>query len=222
MCIKNMLCKWIRSFSRRSRLKPEVDETLKQYSIQNNKESIENVVNSQKRIWVEIGFGSGENMLYQALNESDLLFIGCEPYLKGVSKLLSNIEKHNIKNILIWTEDARELIENFPDNSVERFFILFPDPWPKRSHNKRRLINTEFLNLLAKKMLMTGEILIATDHPDYAEWIALHIKQCNFLSYRETDFSNCPFTKYHKKALKYQRKVRFFKISISLKQSTVT
>lgn len=92
-------------------------------------------------------------MLYQVLNEPDLLFIGCEPYLKGVSRLLTNIEIQNIKNILMWTEDARELIANFPDNSVERFFILFPDPWPKRSHNKRRLINTEFLNLLAKKYL---------------------------------------------------------------------
>ncbi len=149
--------KWIRSFSRRSRLKPDVDEILERYSIQNSKKSIEEIINSHKRIWVEIGFGNGENMLYQVLNEPDLLFIGCEPYLKGVSRLLTNVEIQNIKNILIWTEDARELIANFPDNSVERFFILFPDPWPKRSHNKRRLINTEFLNLLAKKILMTGD-----------------------------------------------------------------
>ncbi|MDR2831894.1 MAG: tRNA (guanosine(46)-N7)-methyltransferase TrmB [Rickettsiales bacterium] len=206
--------KWVRSFSRRSRLKPDVDETLEKYSIQNSKKSIEEIINSQKRIWVEIGFGSGENMLHQALNETNLLFIGCEPYLKGVSNLLANIEAHNIKNILIWTEDARELIANFPDNSVERFFILFPDPWPKRGHNKRRLINTEFLNLLAKKMLSTGEIFIVTDHQDYAEWITLHIKQCNSLTYRENDFISCTFTKYHRKALKDQRKVRSFKVSV--------
>lgn len=212
MLFKNS--KWIRSFSRRSRLKSDVDEILEKYSIQNSKESIEKIVNSQKRIWVEIGFGNGENMLHQMLNETDLLFIGCEPYLKGVSRLLINIEAYNIKNILIWTEDARELIANFPDNSVERFFILFPDPWPKRSHNKRRLINTEFLNLLAKKILITGEIFIATDHQDYAEWIASHIKQCNSLIYREDDFTSYTLTKYHKRALKDQRKVRFFKVSV--------
>ena len=97
MLFKNS--KWIRSFSRRSRLKPDVDEILEKYSIQNSKESIEKIVNSRKRIWVEIGFGNGENMLYQVLNEPDLLFIGCEPYLKGVSRLLTSIEIQNIKNI---------------------------------------------------------------------------------------------------------------------------
>lgn len=205
--------KWIKSFSRRSKLKPSVDKILEQYSIHNSKESIEKIISSQKRVWVEIGFGSGENMVYQAKNETDLLLIGCEPYLRGVSNLLVNIEKYSITNILLWTEDARKLIINFPDNSIERFFILFPDPWPKRGHNKRRLVNTEFLNLLAKKMLKTGDISIATDHQDYAEWIVSHVKQCNRLIYRETDFSNHPITKYHKKALQCQSEVRFFKIS---------
>ncbi len=203
--------KWIRSFSRKSRLKSDI---LEKYSIQNSRESIKKIVSSQKRIWIEIGFGNGENMLHQVFNETDLLFIGCEPYLKGVSCLLKNIEAHSIKNILIWTEDARELIANFPDNSVEKFFILFPDPWPKRSHNKRRLINTEFLNLLAKKILVTGEIFIATDHQDYAEWIELHIKQCNSLTYKEDSFANYTLTKYHRKALEYQRKIKFFKVSV--------
>ncbi|WP_353287373.1 tRNA (guanosine(46)-N7)-methyltransferase TrmB [Wolbachia endosymbiont (group B) of Gerris lacustris] len=208
--------KWIRSFSRRSRLKLNV---LEKYSIQNSRESIKKIISSQKRIWVEIGFGNGENMLYQVFNETDLLFIGCEPYLKGVSSLLKSIEAYSIKNILIWTEDARELIANFPDNSVEKFFILFPDPWPKRSHNKRRLINTEFLNLLAKKILITGGIFIATDHQDYAEWIELHIKQCNSLIYKEESFPNYTLTKYHRKALEYQRKIKFFKVSVMSKMT---
>lgn len=90
--------KWIRSFSRRSRLKLNV---LEKYSIQNSKESIKRIVSLQKRIWLEIGFGNGENMLHQVFNEPDLLFIGCEPYLKGVSSLLKSIEAHSIKNILI-------------------------------------------------------------------------------------------------------------------------
>jgi len=192
---------------------------LEKYSIKNSKESIKKIVDLQKRIRVEIGFGNGENMLHQAFNESDLLFIGCEPYLKGVSSLLKSIEAHSIKNILIWTEDARELIVNFPDHSVEKFFILFPDPWPKRSHNKRRLINTEFLNLLAKKILVTGEIFIATDHQDYAEWIELHIKQCNSLTYKEGSFPNYTLTKYHRKALEYQRKIKFFKVSVMSKMT---
>ncbi|MDN5248235.1 MAG: tRNA (guanosine(46)-N7)-methyltransferase TrmB [Wolbachia endosymbiont of Tyrophagus putrescentiae] len=205
--------KWIKSFSRRSRLKPVINEVLDKYSIQNSKEYIEKVVDSQKRIWLEIGFGSGENMLYQAQNETDVLLIGCEPYLKGVSKLLTNIENNNIENILIWIDDARKLIINFPDNSIERFFILFPDPWPKRSHNKRRLINAEFLALLAEKMLNSGNITIATDHQDYAEWIISHIKQCHHLTYKEENFVNFPVTKYYKKALNCQHKVKFFKVS---------
>lgn len=204
--------KWIKSFSRRSRLNPSTDKVFEQYSIQSSQGSIEKIINSHKRIWVEIGFGSGENMLHQAKNEAEVLLIGCEPYLKGVLNLLMDIKKHDITNILIWIEDARKLLINFPDNSIERFFILFPDPWPKRSHHKRRLINIEFLNLLTKKMLKTGKMLIATDHQDYAKWIISHIEQCHCLMFTETDFSNCPITKYHKKALKYQHEVRFFTV----------
>lgn len=182
-------------------------------SLKNNKESIEKIVNSHNRIQIEVGFGRGENILYQALNEPDVLFIGCEPYLRGVYSLLVNIEKYNIKNILIWIEDARELIANFPDKSIENFFILFPDPWPKRRHHKRRLINKEFLNLLAKKMIDTGGIFIATDHQCYSEWIMLHVKECSFLIYTENDYCNLPITKYHQRALKLQHKIRFFKLS---------
>lgn len=203
---------WIKSFARRSGLNPSVDKALEKYSIHNDKESIAKIIASQKNIQVEIGFGRGENILHHALNKPDVLFIGCEPYLKGVSNLLISIEKYDIKNILVWVEDARDLVVNFPDNSIEKFFILFPDPWPKRNHNKRRLINVEFLTLLSKKMLKTGSVLIATDHQSYAEWIALHINQCDFLTCTNDDFIDHLFTKYHKKALKAQRKIHYFKI----------
>ena len=206
--------KWIRSFARRSGLKPNADKLMEKYSIHGDQESIAKIVASQKKIQVEIGFGWGENILHHALSKPDVLFIGCEPYLKGVSDLLINVEKHDVKNLLVWTEDARNLVVNFPDNSIEKFFILFPDPWPKRSHNKRRLVNAELLTLLSKKMLKTANILIATDHQDYAEWIALHIKQCGFLTYTNDDFIDHPVTRYHKKALRVQRKIHYFNISI--------
>ncbi|WP_168464153.1 tRNA (guanosine(46)-N7)-methyltransferase TrmB [Wolbachia endosymbiont of Ctenocephalides felis wCfeT] len=206
--------RWIRSFARRSRLSPENDKMLGKYSIQGDKESIKKIIGLQSKICIEIGFGNGEHILYQALNQPDVLFIGCEPYLKGVSHLLTSVVKHDLKNILVWIEDARKLIVNFPDKSIEKFFIFFPDPWPKRSHNKRRLINAEFLNLLTKKMSITGETLIATDHPGYAEWIELYIAQCNDTTYTQDDFGSYALTKYHRKALQAQRKVRFFRVLV--------
>ncbi|MBV0899895.1 MAG: tRNA (guanosine(46)-N7)-methyltransferase TrmB [Wolbachia endosymbiont of Fragariocoptes setiger] len=206
---KDLHKKWIKSFSRRSKLSPDVKKVLNKYLIDENQ--IENISKIRKQIWVEVGFGSGENIFHQAQNHTDILLIGCELYLKGVTKLLINIEEHDVRNILIWIEDARWLINNFQDNSIERFFIFFPDPWPKRNHHKRRLINYDFLSLLAKKM--TKDILIATDHQNYAEWIKTHLQGCHFLSYKEDDFSHFPTTKYHQKAIDQGHKIRFFRAS---------
>ena len=131
---------------------------------------------------LEIGFGYGENILHNALLNPDINYVGCEVYFNGISNLLQQIDNQSIQNISIWPGDARVLLEKLPKNIIEKTYILFPDPWPKRKHHKRRLISNEFLLLLANKMKLQGEIIIATDNSDYATWIE-RTMTCTNLSY---------------------------------------
>jgi tRNA (guanine-N7-)-methyltransferase len=123
------------------------------------------------KLAIEIGFGGGEHLLAQAAHNPDTLFIGCEPFINGVAKCLAGIDQQKLKNIRLITRDARELVEKMPAECVDSAFILFPDPWPKLRHNKRRLVNPETLHMLARIHKKGGRLLIATDHVDYSEWI---------------------------------------------------
>ncbi|GHM58078.1 MAG: hypothetical protein sL5_02290 [Candidatus Mesenet longicola] len=202
----------IKSFARRSTLKESDKELLDKYVVNNSKEWMEKTI-FQKRVWLDIGFGSGENTAAQAIGNQDIIIIGCEPYLKGISSLLKKIEQNNIKNILIWPDDVKKIIINIADCILEKVFILFPDPWQKRAHNKRRLINAEFLKLLAKKMISKGEVIISTDYPEYAKWMQKEIEKSSAFTYtkiNENEVENYAETKYHKKAIKEQ--VIFFKL----------
>lgn len=120
---------------------------------------------------LEIGFGGGEHLLAQAAHHPETLFIGCEPYLNGVAKCLVGIDAQKLRNVRLFMGDARTLIEALPDASLDSVFILFPDPWPKVRHHKRRLINHELLKMLARIHRSSGRLLIATDHVDYSLWI---------------------------------------------------
>ncbi|MFM9890632.1 MAG: tRNA (guanosine(46)-N7)-methyltransferase TrmB [Rickettsiales bacterium] len=122
-------------------------------------------------ISLEIGFGGGEHLLAQAAHRPDTLFIGCEPFINGVAKCLAGIEQQKLGNIRLHPRDARELILALPDACVNEIFILFPDPWPKLRHQKRRLVNAETLAMLHRIHKPGGRLLIATDHVDYSEWI---------------------------------------------------
>lgn len=122
-------------------------------------------------LWLEVGFGGGEHLAHQADLHPEIQFIGCEPYVNGIAGLLSHIEEHKLSNIRIYTDDARDLINSLPDASLGRVFILYPDPWPKNRHHKRRLISTEFLDSLARTMKSGAELRLATDSADYAAWM---------------------------------------------------
>lgn len=124
---------------------------------------------------LEIGFGGGEHLAAQAARHPEVGFIGCEPFMDGVSKLIADIQERNLKNIRIHAEDARSLLDRLPEAGLSAVYILFPDPWPKRRHHKRRLVNAELLSLLARVMRPGGTLLIATDHADYTEWMLLHL-----------------------------------------------
>jgi tRNA (guanine-N7-)-methyltransferase len=122
-------------------------------------------------LYLEIGFGGGEHLIHQATQHPHVGFIGCEPYVNGIAGLLAHIHEHKVQNIRIFPDDVRTLLEVLPDASLARVFILYPDPWPKARHHKRRLISTEFLDSLARVMKPGAELRLATDWEDYATWM---------------------------------------------------
>jgi tRNA (guanine-N7-)-methyltransferase len=119
-------------------------------------------------VWLEIGFGGAEHLVWQARHNSGVTLIGCEPFEDGVMKALDAIEQGLLDNILIHMGDARDVLRWLPDASIARAFVLFPDPWPKRKHQKRRLVNPSTLALLARVLRSGAELRFGTDIGDYA------------------------------------------------------
>jgi tRNA (guanine-N7-)-methyltransferase len=121
-------------------------------------------------VWLEIGFGGGEHLAAQAARHPDTLLIGCEPFLNGVASALRHIEEGGLKNVRLHADDARDVMTALPDASLDRVMILFPDPWHKARHNKRRLIQPEFAVELARVLKPGGRLRFVTDWKDYAGW----------------------------------------------------
>ncbi len=121
-------------------------------------------------VWLEIGFGGGEHLAAQARTRADVGLIGCEPFINGVARLLSEIEAAGLTNIRLFDDDARLLLDALPDACLGRVFLLFPDPWPKARHHKRRFVNPRNLDRLARVTADGAEIRIATDHMGLAAW----------------------------------------------------
>ena len=123
-----------------------------------------------KEVWLEIGFGGGEHMAAQAARRPDVLVIGCEPFLNGVASALRHVDEGGLKNVRIHADDARDLVDALPDASVDRVLILFPDPWHKARHNKRRLIQDETAQAFVRILKPGGRLRFVTDWKDYADW----------------------------------------------------
>ena len=121
-------------------------------------------------VWLEIGFGGGEHLAEQAARHPDVLLIGAEPFLNGVASAVRHIEERALGNVRLHPGDVRELIEALPEGSVDRLFILFPDPWPKARHHKRRLVTDGFVEATARVLRPGGRLRFATDWRDYAAW----------------------------------------------------
>ena len=121
-------------------------------------------------ICLEIGFGGGEHLLAQAAAKPDVGFIGCEAFVNGMAKMLAGIEARGIANVRLHFGDAIELLQWLPDASLARVDLLYPDPWPKRRHWKRRFVQDESISALARVLRAGGEFRFATDIVDYAAW----------------------------------------------------
>lgn len=119
---------------------------------------------------LEIGFGGGEHLVAQAAAHPEARFIGVEPFLNGIASCLRHIEGAGVANVRLHQGDARDVIARLPAASLDLVYILFPDPWPKARHHKRRLIQREFLDELARVLRSGAEVRFATDWANYAGW----------------------------------------------------
>lgn len=127
------------------------------------------------RIALEIGFGSGENLLREALAAPATGFIGCEPFVNGLAAALAAIEAHGVRNVRLHPGDAVELLDWLPEASLARIDLLYPDPWPKLRHRKRRFVSDANVARLARALAPGGRFRFATDIADYAEWTLLRL-----------------------------------------------
>ncbi len=149
----------------------KIDSFFPKFKIEiDNSENLLGFPQNNKKLFFEIGFGYGEHTVHQALLNQDCNIIGCETYINGVLSLLDKIENAKVENIKIFNGDARLLLEKLPNNSIDKIFILFPDPWPKKRQNKKRIINEDFLQLIQSKLKKEGILFFASDILDYVEW----------------------------------------------------
>jgi tRNA (guanine-N7-)-methyltransferase len=166
---------------------------------------------------LEVGFGGGEHLVWQAAQRPNSVFFGAEPFLNGVAKLTQAIEREGLSNIRILHGDARPLIEALPASRLSRIYVLHPDPWPKTRHFKRRMISPWFFKEAARLLSSGGELRVATDIPDYARWTLMHAQNApafEWTAERADDWrlrpDDWPQTRYEKKARAEGRPPAYF------------
>lgn len=123
-----------------------------------------------EKIWLEIGFGDGEQLSFQAANNPGIGMIGCEPFINGVSALCRDIQEKSLQNVRIFQDDARLLLARLAPRSLDRCCLLNSDPWPKTRHHKRRFVQQETLDTLHRLLKPGAEFRMSTDHPGLAAW----------------------------------------------------
>jgi len=160
-------------------------------------------------VWIEIGFGGGEHMVHQATDNPDVGMIGCEPYINGVATLLGKIRRVGLTNIRIHPGDARDLFDVLPDASVSRAFLLYPDPWPKKRHHRRRFVTAEHLRPLRRVLEQGAEFRVATDVSDYERQSREEVPEHRFVLLEETPWDDWIPTRYERKALREGRTPRY-------------
>ena len=206
----------VRSGRITSSQKKSIQTLWAEYGIELEKEqsNFKKIFGFKKRILVEIGFGSGESLLYLAKNYKNFSFLGIEVYLSGIGSVLRRAKKQGIQNLKIINGDAQRAFENFIEKgSIEAIIIFHPDPWPKRKHHKRRLLNESFIENIHKALKKGGCFYIKTDWQEYSEIIQKKIEESQNWSKMEEGelpsvLNSIPNSKYEIKALERGEKVR--------------
>ncbi|MDQ2878867.1 MAG: tRNA (guanine(46)-N(7))-methyltransferase TrmB [Pseudomonadota bacterium] len=167
---------------------------------------------------LEIGFGAGEHLAGQAAARPDHGFIGCEPFLNGMVGALGHIRDAALANVRLHMGDALEVIERLPDASLDRVYLLHPDPWPKARHAKRRMVNHGSLDLIAAKLKPGCQFRLGTDDPTYCRWAMMVLNQrrdFRWMAESAADFlvrpADWPETRYERKARRHDREVWYFR-----------
>lgn len=167
--------------------------------------------------WLEIGFGGAEHLLWQAETHPDVTLLGVEPFLNGVAKAVKGISDKELTNIRLHRGDARDVLAVLPDNTLERVFVLFPDPWPKVRHHKRRIINETFIAELHRVIKPGGKFRFASDIIHYVDWTLMRMKAHGGFDWpakQQADWrerpEDWPSTRYLEKALREGRSGHFF------------
>ncbi|TVQ33021.1 MAG: tRNA (guanosine(46)-N7)-methyltransferase TrmB [Geminicoccaceae bacterium] len=170
------------------------------------------------RLWLEIGFGGGEHLAFQAAAHPGVTHVGVEPYLNGVASLLGEIEARHLTNVRVLVDDARLLLEALPDGALERIAVLFPDPWPKLRHRKRRIVNRATVAAFTRLLVPGGELRLASDDPGYLAWMldaTLAEPRLVWLAERARDWrqraDDWPETRYEAKAKAAGRQPAFLR-----------
>lgn len=164
-----------------------------------------------KPVWLEIGFGGGEHLVHQAALNPGVGIIGCEPYINGVAMLLGKIRRAGVENLSVHPGDARDLFDVLPEASIGRAFLLYPDPWPKSRHHRRRFVTQEHLVPLARVMQPGAILRVATDIEDYVRQTLEEVPRFGFewLAQRPADWrepwDDWVSTRYEQKALREGR-----------------
>ncbi len=167
---------------------------------------------------LEIGFGAGEHLAAQAEAAPGIGFIGCEPFLNGVVGALGHVRDRDLDNVRLHMGDALEIVERLPDASLDRVYLLHPDPWPKARHAKRRMMNHGPLDLIATKLKPGGEFRLGTDDPTYCRWSMMVMDQRRDFAWQAReprDFltrpDDWPETRYERKARRQGHEVWYFR-----------
>jgi tRNA (guanine-N7-)-methyltransferase len=166
---------------------------------------------------LEIGFGGGEHLASLAKTRPDNGFIGAEPFINGVASLLRHIEFEQLQNIRIWPDDVRLILDRLPAQSLSCVYIMFPDPWPKSRHARRRIVNQDIMDKIARLLPSNGHLRMASDHPVAKSWLlaeAIAHPSFHWTARKAEDWRTrppgWPETRYMNKGIKEERPASWF------------
>ena len=176
---------------------------------------LSSLTNNHEKVILEIGFGNGENITFLASQNPNALIIAAEVYLSGIGSLLASISEHSFTNIKIFDKDVRELLLQVDQEIFDEVYIICPDPWPKARHHKRRLVQHEFLKLLAKVLKKNGTVYISTDWDNYAESVQEEIERTkDDFEFKKISNEGMPVTRFQERAMNEGRSISTFLLKV--------